>query len=55
VSAQLLDGKALSKTIREQLKGEFAAFTASHGMAPGLAVLRVGLSRCRNGRRRRAG
>jgi methylenetetrahydrofolate dehydrogenase (NADP+)/methenyltetrahydrofolate cyclohydrolase len=42
VSAQLLDGKALSKTIREGLKQEFAAFSAEHGMAPGLAVLRVG-------------
>ena len=42
MSAQLLDGKALSKTIREQLKQDFAAFTAEHGTAPGLAVLRVG-------------
>ena len=42
MSAQLLDGKALSKTIREKLKGEFAAFAAEQGMAPGLAVLRVG-------------
>lgn len=42
MSAQLLDGKALSKTIREKLKGEFAAFAAEQGMAPGLAVMRVG-------------
>ena len=42
VTAQLLDGKALSKTIRDDLKQQFAAFTAEHGAAPGLAVLRVG-------------
>lgn len=42
VSAQLLDGKALSKTLREQLKQEFAAFTARTGQAPTLAVVRVG-------------
>ncbi len=42
MSAQLLDGKALSKTIREGLKQKFADFTAAHGKAPALAVLRVG-------------
>ena len=42
MTAQLLDGKALSKTIREDLKQQFAAYTAEHGAAPGLAVLRVG-------------
>jgi methylenetetrahydrofolate dehydrogenase (NADP+) / methenyltetrahydrofolate cyclohydrolase len=42
VTAQLLDGKSLSKTIRDQLKQDFAAFTAAQGVAPGLAVLRVG-------------
>jgi methylenetetrahydrofolate dehydrogenase (NADP+)/methenyltetrahydrofolate cyclohydrolase len=42
VSAQLLDGKALSKTLRDRLKQEFAAYAAEQGMAPGLAVLRVG-------------
>jgi methylenetetrahydrofolate dehydrogenase (NADP+)/methenyltetrahydrofolate cyclohydrolase len=42
VTVQLLDGKALSKTIRDELKQQFAAFSAEHGAAPGLAVLRVG-------------
>jgi methylenetetrahydrofolate dehydrogenase (NADP+) / methenyltetrahydrofolate cyclohydrolase len=42
VTAQLLDGKSLSKTIRDQLKQDFAAFTAAQGVTPGLAVLRVG-------------
>ncbi len=42
MSAQLLDGKTLAKSIREQLKQDFAAFSATHGTAPGLAVLRVG-------------
>ena len=42
MTAKLLDGKALSKTIRDDLKQQFAAYTAEHGAAPGLAVLRVG-------------
>ena len=42
MTAKLLDGKALSKTIRDDLKQQFAAFTAEQGTAPGLAVLRVG-------------
>ena len=42
MTAKLLDGKALSKTIRDDLKQQFAALTAEHGTAPGLAVLRVG-------------
>jgi methylenetetrahydrofolate dehydrogenase (NADP+) / methenyltetrahydrofolate cyclohydrolase len=42
VTAQLLDGKSLSKTVRDQLKQDFAAYTAAQGVAPGLAVLRVG-------------
>ena len=42
MSAQLLDGKALAKTLREQLKLAFAEFTAAQGAAPTLAVVRVG-------------
>ncbi|MBI3960478.1 MAG: bifunctional 5,10-methylenetetrahydrofolate dehydrogenase/5,10-methenyltetrahydrofolate cyclohydrolase [Chloroflexi bacterium] len=42
MSAHLLDGKALSKTIRDDLKGQFAALAESSGVAPTLAVLRVG-------------
>ena len=42
MSAQLLDGKALSKTIRDAVKADFAALAQSSGVAPTLAVLRVG-------------
>ena len=42
MSAQLLDGKALSKTMLGNLKSQFAALAESSGVAPTLAVLRVG-------------
>jgi methylenetetrahydrofolate dehydrogenase (NADP+) / methenyltetrahydrofolate cyclohydrolase len=42
VSATLLDGNALAKEIKAQVKEEVAAFTEAHGFAPTLAVLRVG-------------
>ena len=42
MSAQLLDGKVLSKRIRDDLKVQFAALADSSGVAPTLAVLRVG-------------
>jgi len=42
VSAQLLDGRALSKEIRETLKNDFAALRARAGISPTLAVLRIG-------------
>ncbi|HRJ41592.1 MAG: bifunctional 5,10-methylenetetrahydrofolate dehydrogenase/5,10-methenyltetrahydrofolate cyclohydrolase [Caldilineaceae bacterium] len=42
MSAQLLDGKALSKTIRDEMKAQFAALADSSGVTPTLAVLRVG-------------
>ena len=42
MSAKLLDGKALSKTVRDQLKVAFAEFTVANGAAPTLAVVRVG-------------
>lgn len=42
MSAQLLDGRTLSKTVRDELKGRFAVFAAQHGHPPTLAVLRVG-------------
>jgi len=38
----MLDGNALSKEIKAQLKDEIAAFVQQHGHAPMLAVLRVG-------------
>ncbi len=43
MSAQLLDGKSLSKTVREQLKASFSEFAAKNGAAPTLAVVRVGM------------
>jgi methylenetetrahydrofolate dehydrogenase (NADP+) / methenyltetrahydrofolate cyclohydrolase len=42
VSAQLLDGKGLAKELRDELKLAFASQTASAGIAPTLAVVRVG-------------
>lgn len=42
MSAQLLDGRALAKEIRETLKNDFAALRARTGVAPTLAVLRIG-------------
>lgn len=42
MTAQMLDGRALAKTIRETLKLDFAAFRSRVGVAPTLAVLRIG-------------
>ncbi|MBK8050562.1 MAG: bifunctional 5,10-methylenetetrahydrofolate dehydrogenase/5,10-methenyltetrahydrofolate cyclohydrolase [Anaerolineales bacterium] len=42
MSAQLLDGKAHAKTLRDELKGAFASYSAQRGVAPTLAVLRIG-------------
>jgi len=42
MSAQMLDGRALAKEIRETLKLDFAAFRSRLGVAPTLAVLRIG-------------
>jgi methylenetetrahydrofolate dehydrogenase (NADP+)/methenyltetrahydrofolate cyclohydrolase len=42
VSAQLLDGKNGSKLLREAVKADLAAAAAARGIAPTLAVLRVG-------------
>jgi methylenetetrahydrofolate dehydrogenase (NADP+)/methenyltetrahydrofolate cyclohydrolase len=42
MSAQLLDGNALSKTLKAQIKDEVATFAAEFGMTPTLAVLRIG-------------
>lgn len=40
--AKLIDGKAVSAFVREQIKKEAADFKAKTGRAPGLAVIRVG-------------
>lgn len=42
MSAQLLDGRALAKQIRETLKDDYAAFRLRTGFAPTLAVLHIG-------------
>ncbi len=42
MSAQLLDGRSLSKRIREEVKAEFARLRAETGVEPTLAVLQVG-------------
>src|SRR5690606_40314254 len=42
MSAQLLDGNALSKTLKAEIKEEVAAFVSQNGLAPTLAVLRIG-------------
>ena len=40
--AQIIDGKAISAKIREEIKEETARFVAQRGYAPGLAVIIVG-------------
>jgi methylenetetrahydrofolate dehydrogenase (NADP+)/methenyltetrahydrofolate cyclohydrolase len=42
MSAHMLDGKALSQSIRGTLKETFAKMIAQHGVTPTLAVLQVG-------------
>src|SRR5690606_18826922 len=42
MSAQLLDGNALSKTLKAEIKEEVAAFVSQNGLAPTLAVVRIG-------------
>ena len=40
--AELIDGKALAKEVRAEVKGRAQAFAAEHGRAPGLHVVLVG-------------
>lgn len=42
MSAQIIDGKALSLSIKESLKGEAAKFEQTYGRKVGLAVIKVG-------------
>ena len=42
MSAQLLDGNALAKTVKAQIKEEIATFATERGVAPTLAVVRIG-------------
>ena len=42
MSAKIIDGKALSASIREQMKGEAERFENTYGRKVGLAVIKVG-------------
>jgi methylenetetrahydrofolate dehydrogenase (NADP+)/methenyltetrahydrofolate cyclohydrolase len=42
MTAQLIDGKALSARMRDEMRTEVSELTARHGRAPGLAVIIVG-------------
>jgi len=42
MTAQILDGRALSASLREELRRDTAELAAKHGRAPGLAVILVG-------------
>jgi len=45
MSAQLIDGKAIAATIREEIRVEVEAMKAEHGKVPGLATVLVGARR----------
>ncbi len=42
MTAQIIDGKAISQKVRDEVKANVAAFVARHGRAPGLDVVLVG-------------
>src|SRR6185503_2236756 len=42
MTAELLDGKAVSQKVRDEVKAGVAAFVARHGRPPGLDVVLVG-------------
>jgi methylenetetrahydrofolate dehydrogenase (NADP+)/methenyltetrahydrofolate cyclohydrolase len=42
MSARVLDGQALARTLQEEIRPEVAAFTAHHGRPPGLGIVLVG-------------
>ena len=42
MTARVLDGQALARTMQEEIRPEVAAFTAEHGRAPGLGIVLVG-------------
>jgi methylenetetrahydrofolate dehydrogenase (NADP+) / methenyltetrahydrofolate cyclohydrolase len=41
MAATILDGRALAKTVREELRAEIQQFTAATGLTPMLAIVRV--------------
>ena len=42
IMAKIIDGKAISKQVREEIAADVVAFKEKHGCAPGLAVIIVG-------------
>jgi len=42
MSARVLDGQALARTLQEEIRPEVAAFAARHGRPPGLGIVLVG-------------
>ena len=42
MSARLLDGQTLARTMQEEIRPEVAAFAAQHGRPPGLGIVLVG-------------
>ncbi len=42
MSATILSGRALSATIGDEIQAEVASFTAEHGLAPAIVVMRAG-------------
>lgn len=42
MTARVLDGKALGRTLHEEIRPEVAAFAATHGRPPGLGIVLVG-------------
>jgi len=42
MTAQILDGRALARTMRKEIAAEVAQFQGNHGWAPGIAVVQVG-------------
>lgn len=45
MSAKVLDGRVLAKTVGDEVEAEVAAFVARYGVQPGIAVLRAGEDR----------
>ncbi len=42
MTARVLDGQALARTMQEEIRPQVAAFTAQHGRPPGLGIVLVG-------------
>ena len=42
MSAEILDGRGLSRAMAKEIKADVAAFSEANGWAPGIAVVQVG-------------